>query len=270
VRLRLGFISPEASDAGAPPAPTVEDILSGSGGFALDLSDTSLMWQDSAKAALVTTGGQSIGAVDSKWGASSYTFTAGSARRPIWNGSNAGDFDGTDDRFDGTASALAFTNNKPAFFGCVRFYLDSFAAAFGVYGFAGSALSSSRVVLICNADGSLNAQLRNVDGGTLTSLTSATGVIVAAQDYIVTMDVDYAGTRAIRVFVNGTQVISGTLTQTAGNTSATDSNAVMIGRRLNIAEQINGKMGRMVFADKLFTSDEIATIEAWVGEGALS
>jgi hypothetical protein len=186
----------------------------------------------------------------------------------VWNGVNAGDHDGSDDRYDATGSALGLLNNKPAVFACVRFYLDSLSAQCAPFAIGGGT-TASRAVIFINADGSINVQLRNVNGGTLTSITSATGLVTTGTDYILTMDCDYAGTRAVRVFLNGAQVISGSLVQTAGNTSATDSDNFYIGRGL-ASGPVNGRIARMVFADKLMTAGERSAIEAWVGEGALT
>jgi hypothetical protein len=267
MRLKLGF---NEGGLGVTMEP-VEAALVGTGGFALDFSDTSRMWTTSTKTTLVAAASDPIGAIRSKWGAAEYDVVQGSTGiRPTWNGSVAGDFVPATTQQLSAIAAAALLNNKPAGFACARVIFDSLAAVQPIICISTTTSSSRRFHLVANADGSLTLTIRRVDGGSQTLVSSAAGVVTTATPYTITMTCDYAGTRAISVRINGAAVISTTLVEAAGNTSATASGAFLIGKAIGTLDYLDGRISRMVFADKVFTLDEIAIIEAWVGQGALT
>jgi hypothetical protein len=226
------------------------------------------MWQETGKTTPVTANGQSVGAITSKWGTGAFDGLASTALRPIRTGGNALDFDGTDDYFEVTP--LTLLNNKPAGFACARVLADDLAIERHIVGISALSGSQARLGLSILTTGEVEFVCRTINASTSSTFLSAAGTIVAGQAYVITAQVDYAGTRAANVWVNGVSVISGTLTQAASNTSATNSARFWIAADIVSGDRFNGRMGRMVFADKLMTTGQRASIEGWVGEGALT
>jgi Concanavalin A-like lectin/glucanases superfamily len=248
-------------------AAPVQAALSGTPGFALDPSDTATMWTDNAKTIQVAATNDAVAVMETKFGDTAReAIQASSTPRPRWNGSGAADYV-TDDYLELNVSAGDLLNNKPSVFWSGRFVVDTLAQRADLCYVSGNSGTSARFLVRATTTGAVELQARPTDGGTLTTLTSAAGEIVTGQTYVITADVDFAGTRAMRVFKNGVSIASGTLTPAASNTSATNSVSFWLGRRDGL-EYIDGRMGRMVFADKLMTAPEIAAIEAWVGQGA--
>jgi hypothetical protein len=272
MQLGLGFTKGQGVAAGKPDfAAETEAALSGSGGFALDFSDTSRMWTTATKTTLVSAPSEPIGAIQSQWGAAEFDITQGSAgSRPTWNGSIAADFVPGSTQHLTAIAAAALLQNKPAGFACARVIFDSIAANNPVFALSTNSSASRRFHLFVTTAGALTLTIRRVDGGSQTLVSSADGAIATGLPYTITMTCDYNVTQAISVTVNGVEVISTTLVETAGLVSNTASAAFWVGRAIGALDYIDGRISRMVFADKLMTAGEIASIESWVAEGALS
>ena len=174
MRLKLGF---NEGGLGAAMDP-VEAALVGTGGFALDFADTSRMWTTATKTTLVSTNGDTIGAIRSKWGSSEYDFLQPTAAlRPAWQSPIAADFDlAATDHIDGSAAA-ALLQNKPAGFGCARVLIDTIATTMPVFSISTNSGASARFRLNIAIDGSLALTIRRVDAGSATTASSAAGVI---------------------------------------------------------------------------------------------
>lgn len=243
--------------------------LSGTPGFALDPSDTSRMWTDVGRTVNVAAINDAIQIIDAKWGNGGIDAIQSTPNlRPLWSGTNAAEYDNINDYLE--VRAASFLNNKPAVFFCGRLKSDALGAMQPIAGISSVSGTLPRFRLILTTTGRLDLQVRNLDAGVATVISTASSTIVGGEDCVVTAHCDYAGTRSTKVRKNGAEVGSATLTQPAGNTQATNSTAFWLGRNISALEYFNGKLGRMVFADKVMTGQQILDIEAWVGQGSLA
>ncbi len=261
------LVQPARFGAADLSGPVIAALL-GTPGFALDPSDTAAMWTDVGRTVNVAAVNDAIQIIDAKWDfvpTDAIQTTSGS--RPRWNGGNAADYDGTDDHL--VVRADTFMNNKPAVFFCGRVITDALGTMQPIAGISSALGTTPRFRLILTTTGRLDLNVRNLDAGTSTSINTASNTIVAGAAAVVTAYCDFAGTRAVKIRANGVEVGSGTLVQAAGNTQASNNSRFWLGRNISAVEYFNGRMGRMVFADKVMTAPEIASIEAWVGQGTL-
>lgn len=256
--------------AAPPPGPSLSDqvqaMLSGTTGFAVDPSDAATMWQESTKTNQVTAGGQTVGAIATKWGTTAYDILqATGTARPTWNGSNALSADEVDDEMRVLSGAmLALTNNISAFFGAARFRVASLAAARGIFMFNTTGSSASRISLYVNADGSVGCDIRRLDADSATTVTSATGLVTTGVDYTLAVQVDYS-TGGITLYLDNVSVGTGTHGST-GSTSATNSNRIGWGLTYGTTRYMPSRLGRGVVAPMVLTAGQRATVQSWLVE----
>ena len=263
--LGLGLTAAQSSGGSVDPDAAIAAILSDDSHIVLDMSYLANMWQDSAKAAQVSTAGQTIGAVDTKFGTAARTMQqAGATARPLWDASGFAVCDGTDDGLGANANAASIGASVNGLSGTVHFFPTA-AAIMGLIGIGTATSNAARFVLQTLANGSITLQLRRLDADGLFSITSAAGVIIPNNYYIVTARVNYL-TGACNIFVNGVSVASGTLPGTDGvnGTSATSSNRFRVW--LNVASTPNylqGYGGNLVIARRYLSDTDMATVETW-------
>lgn len=264
LRLSLG-LSPQHGGSGAPPAPDyaaeVAALLSSTIGFALDPSDVSTLFQDTAAATPVASASDPIGRINSKYGTTAYNFqNATGTLKPLWNGAGGMAFDGVDDRLDQGAS-YTYT---AAIAGCVISQRIKVAALAGnFFGISTNSGTNARIQLGIGASGQVILSVRRLDTDGANTFTSANGIIAINTNYTVTARIDYAGTGGIEVWVNGVSILTGTLINPAGNTSNTNQVRHRLGTGQN-SGPCNMTFGRYVFLPRLNAAGEIASMEGYV------
>ena len=245
-------------------AAAVQGLLAGGNGFAFDPTDIALLWQDSAKATPVSGVGQPIGAIDTKFGATTYTLTEIDPSRGLWSGSSW-EGDGVDDRLIGAGSLLALLNNVPgvSFVGRVRF--DTIDSQPALVSFSTVTGTNARFVVDVLSTGAIRLRVRRLDADVENALSSAAGVIVAGNTYTIRAEVDYI-TGAASVWVNGSSVIATTITGTGANSEASNSARMRISLALSntLSQFLDGRLGRFVMAPRVMTAGEAASCAGYV------
>jgi hypothetical protein len=250
--------------SGGDPAAAVEALLSGTAGFAFDPSDETTLFQDTAATVPVTAVSDPVARVNTFWGASAQSFqqpTAGS--RPAWDGTGVA-YDGADDLFSGFTNT-SLLNNVPGAFYCERFSTPSFPTTRNLIGFSTTSLTNPRFLLFVETTGAVSLSARRLDADATTTVTSSAGVITADVAYVISAEVDYAGTGLSRIWVNGTLVASGAIAGVAGNTSATASARFRKGSAISGAAVYAGWTRRGLAAPFVMSDANRAAIEAWAG-----
>ena len=261
-RRRAGSATPSLS-------AQVEAILAGTTGFALDRFDTSTLWQDTAATVAVTTPSDPVGRINAKWGAAPPNWQqATAAQRPAYVAGGM-TMDGVDDRME-TLSLASFTNNIPALFACERITVASLAAISTLWFFAhGVNANQSRFAATVNVDGSITFSGRRDDAGLgAFAVTSAAGLITAGVPATVAVQADYAGSGLAKIWLNGTEVGSGSIGGSLGNTDATNPLRLRDGCGSGGAggNFFNGTKRRSVFVPFAVSAGQRASCEGWVAE----
>lgn len=247
----------------------VQAILAGRDGFAIDPSDTSTMFQDSAGSTPITAASQPVGRINAKWGNSPPAFTqATAAARPTWNGASSLLSDGVDDSlqatnvamFSGVAAIASFMRYNRTIDGAgaeILSFISTSTSTVRRYGtdtegarlrWAGKRLDADSQVVIDNAGVG--------NGGTLS--TPYTAYVLA----------QYASPGTLSARINkAASTLAGTITGTPANASATiPASMTICGRGGGF---YGGLTGRCVFMAFVPTAEEINTIEAWLEEVTL-
>lgn len=250
----------------------VAAILAGTTGFAIDPSDLSTMWQDSAKTTPVAAAGDPIGAIAGKWGTAPATYIQGSAPdRPLWDGAAGVFFAGNPQQFiSSEAEALALFRNAPAAFLCAKVNKNTTGTAGqlglwtanlnNVFRFSCYIDTVDRVTL-------LGRRIDNISG---TTIVGPDADIVPTVPAVVSALIQYEAPADMRVWVDGVVQASGTLSGTPGNSSDTSSTTTRLGASSVSTNYMVGKIGRMVFCPFAPTDEQRAILEAWVNEAALA
>ena len=246
-------------------AQQVEAALAGKSGIYLDSSSITGMWQDSLKTTPVTVATNPVYVSTSKYGAAQYEFAAVlDAGRPLFDTTSM-IYDGTDDRL--LLQSTAFGQNVPAL-AVVAYVKPATLKVQSTVQVSINVATSSRLYQGLNADGSVRTVSRRLDADADTTITSAAGLISAGTAYVLTSIIDFAGTGAMTMRINGTQVATGTVGGSAGNTSNTVTNRVQLGA-VSAANFLNGELGRMIICGFLPTAGEITLFESLVSEVAI-
>ncbi len=267
MNLGFGLGLPFPQKVGSAPPPTdfaaeVQTLLAGTAGFALDPSDSTTLFQDTAAATPVTIATDPIGRINSKYGTTAYQFIQGTAGfRPIWNGAGAMQCDGVDDRMD-QAAAYSFTNNIPGFSCTNRLRFNSLAGF--PWGISTPTAAAVRVFIGPGASGEIILYARRLDADAQNTFTSAAGKVGTVASHTISISIDYAGTGGIEVWVDGVSALTGTLANAPGTTSATNPTRHRLGAGSN-SGQCNMNFGRQVILPRVFTAGERASMEGYVG-----
>ncbi len=242
---------------GAPDyAAEVEAFLSGTAGFAMDFTDTAVMWEESTKVTPVGDVADPIGAVDTKYGTTTYTLSEASGTLcGAWTGTSW-EGDGAGDRLLSASNAIL--NDKPAATMIARVRFDTITAGPAILSLSTNTGTASRFVCDVLSTGAIRLRLRRLDADTENSPSSATGVIVAGNTYTIRAEVDYAGAGTAKLWVDGSLVIDTTITGAPANTSATDSNRFRFSIALSntLSQWLDGGVSRLILAPKLLTAGE--------------
>jgi hypothetical protein len=257
--------------AGAPLslAAQVQAILAGTAGFALDPTDASTLDQypGGVPGTPVTTPGQPVGLINSKWGTTARQLTQiTAASRPGWSGS-ALTFDGSDDRlFMGASDVL---QNAPAAFLCARVQYDAWPGVQG-YAFwvAASGAANPRFALRVDSGGQVFALRRRLNADATTFLASPGGDVIASTPCTLSADLEVAVSGAANLWKNGASIGINTLAG-SGNFENVASAQVSLGSNNGPSFFVQGKIGRLVCCPFIPSAGQRATIEAWCAEVAL-
>lgn len=243
----------------------VEAILAGTQGFALDPSDLTTMHQDTARTVPVASASDPVGNIRSKWGTTTYDIQQATAgARPAWNGVGGMAFDNADDSLN---FPLAMMRNRAACFVSFRMRPTTIGSDSTFFVSTGTSATTHRFDGLLQADGSYRIGGRRLDADGLSSGLAPAATIAAATSYVMSMEIDYAGTGALRGWVNGALLVDKVISGTPGNTSDTDSLAATFGRLAST--RFDGLLGKFIFYPSIPTAEQRADVEAWIAEGAL-
>lgn len=266
----VGFSRKQMSSAPPSLSDQVQAILAGKVGFAADPSDPSTLWQDTAATVPITAPGQAVARWDAKWSNIPRNMTQATASVcPSWDGTGIL-FDGTDDRLEtGNANLGDMLNNVPGFFSCARYKIDAFGASRSLfnYGFPGNN-QASKLTFSLPGSPELRVVCLRLDTDTATTITTSGAGLVAGQPFVMSFEIDFAGTGLCRIWVNGVLRASAAIAGVAGNTSATGGNRYREGSSVSNTPGgfWSGWRRRRVDIAQTLSDADRATIEAWVGE----
>ncbi len=254
-----------------PPGPSpdaeLEAFLTGKVGFARDPADLSTLWQDVAGTVPVTAAGQPVARWDGKFTSTPRRMTQATASFcPAYDGAGLA-FDGTDDRLDTPTGLGEMSNGAPGYFTCVKARFNALPAQSTLHAFSAITSTNNRGWFGLLANGAAQFFGRRTDGDTQANLASSAGVLTTGVDYVISFEVDAAGTGNVRCWVNGALVLTGALAGSPGNFSSTTSPRVREGSNLGntVGAFMNGWMRRRVDVAQAVSDADRAMIEAWVG-----
>lgn len=251
--LGLGLTHQRPGGGGSPSlSAQVEAMLAGTTGFALDPSDLTTMWQDSAKTTPVTAGGQTVGALRTKWGAAQFDFIQASGPAcPLFDGTRYLTFDGIDDRLQ-TGGAVPVLKNASGYYLAVR-----------QSGIASSIMNSARMT-VQGSLGRLRAIVKRLDADGTTSWTGVNNTIMGGATVAFALDLAVDGAAAIyreNVFIETVGPLAGPF----ANSSNTDLTLITLLNNGGGAYSA-GSIGRMVVLPFVPSADQRATIQDWLME----
>lgn len=247
----------------ADPDAAISAILAGGLNFALDTGRMADFWQNSTKTTPVTASGQVIGNGQTRFGTTVFNyFNATAGNLPTWDSDGWMLFDGTNDLLASTDVAPILNAATAAHFTCAV-WVNTMPASVAVLAtFSTATTTTSRFTPQINANGSVSLNVRRLDADANAVATSAAGLVSANNYYIISGDFT-PSTGAIRLWVNGTLVATGTSASTGAAFSATNSARCRIGCSVNTNQFFNGLMRRLVVATKILSDADRATVETW-------
>lgn len=257
-RRRAGSTAPSLS-------AQVEAMLAGTDGYVIPLRSATQLKQDPAGTIAVTAASDPIGRINTLYGNTVYNFqTTTDPFRAAWSGTAAAVADGTDDWMQGDAGAIGAFHSKPNFYVCGRGQWNAFpGASFGI-GFGNNPLCRFDV----QADGSVRVQSRRAVASTATTtVTSAAGIITVGVAFTYEVEIDFATTGTINVYINGSLVATGTLADAPANSDSTGLTRNYIFRsNNNTAVYANMRFGDHVFTQRAMSAGERLSCRSYVAE----
>jgi hypothetical protein len=246
--------------------------LSGTVGWAVDPADAATLFTDTAGTTPVTTPGVStIARINAKFGTAPPNWQQATvASQYLWNGASM-QLDGVDDLLASTA-AMGFSNAVTGMGWTQRFRVASLAVADCLFSYSTATSTVIRWQLQVLTDGSLVLSLRRLDADIVQTFTTATGLIVAGNDYTVQVTINYL-TGAITILLNGVSVLTPTLTGTDGTNGVSATNSARCRWGLNTSNTLNdwfnGKLGGAVYHPFLPNGTQLANAKGFVERNAL-
>jgi hypothetical protein len=252
-------------------------LITSSKGWALDPTDASLQWDDSAR----TTPGvvtQQIAATTSASAPAGFLGQNSAASfEPVWNGLSHR-YDGIDDFFRNTITAyestiLTWTQGVPGVAFCTKFRLFATGITHALLGVSANVSGSTTLAsLNITAAGEISGLFRRLGADAAITLTTSGLGLTTGVDYILTLTIDYA-TGAVSLRINGAAVVSGgwpgTLTNPGATSENLKANEFRIGRNLAGTNPANLYMGRTLGLPYPPTAGQITTLETAVNTTAL-
>jgi hypothetical protein len=272
--LMLGIGIPSAQKlAGGAPAPDypalMQTLLSGTGGWAIDPSDSATLFTDTAGTIpVVTPGVDTVARINSKFGTTAYSWSnVTPASQSLWN-STFLTFDSADDWYD--AASDPFTINAPGLTLTWRGKVASLAGISYLYG-TGRGSFGAMYHPIINTDGSIAFGCRRLLADAVTTITSAAGLITAGVAFTLQFIADYAGTGNLTILLNGVSIATGTMAGSAANSENVTPTRSRIGRvpTNTSTSMYSGAAGRIVMARSVLTAPELANCRGYVEDIAI-
>lgn len=262
---------PYVVEGAGPPAPDypveIEALLSGTTGFVIDPTDTAVNFKDTAGTTPVASPGvDTVARFNTKYGTTVYNcINASVPGQYLWNGTSYG-LDGIDDLLQNTATV--WPNGMTALTYTVRVSIADLAKENAVLGLSTSVTTVIRVLFRSLVGGGLGLYLRRLDADAQQDFITAGGLLTEDVEATLQFAVDYL-TGAVKIFVNGTEVLSSTLTGTDGVNGVSATNSARWRDSLNPTNTLNdwlgGKQGRQVLAvNQYLTGTDLANCRGYV------
>jgi hypothetical protein len=240
----------------------VEAILAGTTGFALDPTDVSTMWQDSAKTTPVTAALDPVGAIRTKWGTAQFDILQSVAGdRPAWDGTRFLVPDGADSMI--AAGSFDVIRNAAAYYIAMRHGGTRDGDAF--FSLSGGVATTSRVLIAPLGSGSLNVQRRRLDADGASTNASADLTVATGTTFALAQDLAVNGVCALyrnNTFIENLPAIAGA----PANGENTASARLVLFANMLQAFPTTTNMGRVVVLPRAATVGERATINSWLTE----
>ena len=251
-------------NAAAPPpslSAQVEAILSGTTGYALDPTDLATLWQDSAKTTPVTTAGQPVGAIRTKWGNTQFDFLQSTAgARPTWDGTRFLVPDGVDDFLtaDGSFNVL---RNAPGYYVAIRKGGTQNTQNFFCISTATNTIP--RLALQGATTNRLRTQVRRLDAD---ATVDTFGTLAVMDGNTYAFEADLAGTGNTKRYKDNSLIETIAHGGTPANSSDTASARMRLCANLSAGFFNTVYIGRLVLLPFIPTSGQRATIHDWLME----
>ena len=241
----------------------VAAMLSGTTGIAIDPTDPSTMWLESTKITPVSASSDPAGAIRTKWGNTQYDIIQATAgNRPAWDGTRFLVPDGTDFLAQ-DAVTMALVQNAPAYYIAIRIGGTHNSNSF--FCMSTPTAGTRRNLLTLNAAGSISFLSRRLDADAESNKVSVSTTVTAGSTIAIMQDLAADGIADVykdNVFVESFTAITGT----PANGENTASARLVLLANMSKAFPATGSFGRCVVLPREPTSDERATIEAWLTE----
>lgn len=267
---------PYVVEGAGPPAPDypalMDALLNGTTGFVIDPTDATVNFKDTAGTIPVTTPGvDTVARFNTKYGTTVYNCTNASVPgQYLWNG-NSYQLDGIDDLLQNTATP--WPSGMTALTYTVRVNVTNTAVENAVLGLSTSITTGIRLLFRTLVGGGLGLYLRRLDGDAQQDFITAGGLVTAGVAVTIQFAIDYLN-GAVKIFVNGTEVLSSTLTGTDGINGVSATPSARWRDSLNTTNTLNdwlgGKQGRQVLAvNQYLTGTNLANCRGYVEQFAL-
>lgn len=244
---------------GGPPTDfeaEVEALLLGTEGFVIDPTDATVNFKDTAGTIPVAVAGvDTVARFNTKYGNTVYNCTNASVPgQYLWNGTSYG-LDGVDDLLQNTSTN--WPSGMTAFTYTVRVLFDDLTAENAVIGLSTSATTVIRVLFRSLTTGGVGLYLRRLDADAQQDFVTAGGLLTQGVEHTLQFAVNYL-TGSVKIYIDGTEVLSSTLTGTDGVNGVSATPSARWRDSLNPTNTLNdwldGKQGRQVLAVNQFLS----------------
>ncbi len=261
-----------ASYGGVDFVAAMSTLLSGTPGFVIDPNDASVNFTDTAGTIPVSNPGvDTVARFNTKFGTTVYNCQNGTVSgQYLWTGTSY-QLDGIDDLLQNTG--VAWPSGMTALTYTVRVRIDSTARENAVLGLSTSVTTTIRLLFRTLVGGGLGLYLRRLDGDTQQDFVTSSGLVTAGVDTTLQFVVNYL-TGAVEIFVNGTSVLSSTLTGTDGVNGVSATSSARWRDALNPTNTLNdwlgGRQGAQVMAvNQALTGTDLANCRGFVERFAL-
>lgn len=240
----------------------VQAMLSGTTGFALDPTDLSTMWAENTKVTQITGGGQTVGAIRTKWGTTQYDLIQATAgARPTFDGTRFLVPDGGDFlAFDGTMDAI---RNAPAYYLAFRHGGTHNSNAF--VSLSSATAGTHRLLVTLGSGGTFQENVRRAEADANSSRTTASTTVTSGSTISLMQDLAADGVGDVyrdNVFVESLTAIGGTL----GNGENTASSRLVLFANMSKSFPATSSLGRLVLLPFEPSAGQRATIQSWLTE----
>lgn len=255
------------STGGVDYEAEVDALLSGTTGWAVDLADTSTVFTDTGGTTPVTTPGDGIGRLNSKFGTTAYNWTQ-ATNKPLWNGASQ-QTDGTNDLVQTTS--WSGMNNVAGVSFTIRFLVDDLSVNRSLFSCSTATGTVPRFGIRLESSGAILLYGRRLDADPQFNFTTATGLITTGVEYTLQCVQDYAGTGDVEILLDGSSVLTDTMPGSPANTSNT--NSARCRWSLNTSNTLNdwfdGKTGSAIMAVSALGPADLANCRGYVERNAL-